>query len=147
MDDILRLERFAYLPYGTYGKLFLPDGRVFFTVERPWLNNAVGLSCIKEGLYELVKRESGVVKRSSGGEFTEGWEVAEVDGRTFIMIHPANWPADLEGCIGIGLDFSHMPKNGEYHGVAHSRDAFRLLMEYLAARDSWKLEISILKAV
>ena len=144
MSDILILTRFAYLPWGTYGKLTLPDGREFFTVERPWLNNAPFESCIYEGSFFLGLRQYGVVTSSSGGEFTEGWEVMDVNRRTYIMIHPANWPCDLEGCIGVGMDLNiSKDRAGNWvEGVTDSRAAFRELMEYLGTRNEWALHIT-----
>lgn len=121
----MRLER-EYLPFGVYGKLIMPNGKVFATVERPWLKNQSNVSCIPEGSYTLARRASGVVSRSSGGEFSEGWEVTSVPQRTYIMLHPANWPKDLEGCIGIGESIKVV---GSELGVTSSRNAFREFME------------------
>lgn len=44
------LERFAYSPFGTFGKLIYGD-KTFLTVERPWLGNKPYKSCIPEGVY------------------------------------------------------------------------------------------------
>lgn len=125
----LLLERFNYAPDGTFGRLHLPSGNDYFTCEQPWNGNAIGQSCIPEGVYTLKIRPSPVVLRSSGGEFEQGYEVIDVPGRTFIMIHPANWPHELRGCIAPGIDYKVM--DGK-QAITSSRDAFRRIMNELA---------------
>lgn len=132
------LERFAYAPDGTFGRLKLPNGKTFFTVERPWLGNKPRESCIPDGIYTLEKRRSPVVERTSGGNYVEGWEITHVPGRTYIMIHPGNWPRNFEGCIGVGLNYQVIEG---YNGVTQSRSAFAQVMGALDGRNSWHLEI------
>ena len=138
------LERFAYCPDGTFGLMTLPSGLVLYTAERPWLGNKQGVSCIPEGVYKLGKRNSPVVAKSSGGAYDEGWEVLDVPGRTFIMIHPGNFPmTDVRGCIAVGKayriieDRLGIPRNA----VSSSRPAFRELMNVLDTSDYWDIEI------
>ena len=46
------------------------------------------------------------------------WEVADVPGRTHILIHTANYSHDVEGCIGLGRGlFAHLD------GVTNSANA------------------------
>lgn len=121
----LLLERFNYAPDGTFGRLIMPSGKIFYTCEQPWNGNKVGASCIPEGKYQMAMRKSPVVERSSNGDFFEGWEILEVPGRTFIMIHPANWPHELRGCISVGLDYEMILNR---QAVSKSREAFRQFM-------------------
>ena len=132
------LERFAYAPDGTFGRLMLPNGQRFFTVERPWLSNKPFESCIPDGIYTLEKRRSGVVERSTEGNYVTGWEVTHVPGRTYIMIHPGNWPENFQGCIGVGLNYEVIDG---VNGVTQSRLAFAQVMAALDGRASWRLEI------
>ena len=44
------IERFAYAPDGTFGRIKLPNGTQFVTVERPWLSNKAYESCIPDGI-------------------------------------------------------------------------------------------------
>ncbi len=44
----LYLERFAYTPEGTLGRLALPE-RTIYTLKPPWRDNQVNISCIPEG--------------------------------------------------------------------------------------------------
>lgn len=129
----------AYLPFGagTLGMLNV-QGRHFATLELPWRGNKTYVSCIPEGVYTLRKRQSGVVTRSTGGEYSIGWEVADVTGRSHIMIHPANWTHELEGCIAPGVAHG-WDEDGPR--VYSSRDAFRELMGILDSRDEWQIDI------
>ena len=90
------LERFAYLDSGTLGKLTIDDWSCY-TIERPWKNNAPNVSCIPEGKY--------VCQPFSGSRFQNVIQVMDVPDRTFILIHVANFPHDVEGCIGVGDRF------------------------------------------
>lgn len=143
MSNELVLERFNYGPDGTFGKLKFPNGEVFWTVERPWLGNKAYESCIPDGVYTLEKRYSPVVKSSSGGEFDEGYEITDVDGRTYIMIHVGNWVGDVVGCVAVGTRYGIMrDREGNWsNAVASSRDAFRKVMELLDAGDNWTIDI------
>lgn len=142
--ESLILERFNYGMKdirhpcsGTFGTLELPSSTKLFTVERPWLQNRNNVSCIPTGVYILRKRRSSVVEKSSGGEFLEGWEITDVLGRTYIMFHPANWPNNVKGCVGVGMDYTIM---GGKLGVSESRDAHRILMSELTD-SSYELHI------
>jgi hypothetical protein len=132
-----RLMRFAYTPNGTFGRLVV-GGKEFYTVERPWKDNQSNVSCIPEGRYTLRMRDSGVVTRSTGGAYSRGWEVTNVKGRSFIMIHPGNTVDDLQGCIAPGKQLGVV--NGKW-AVASSRPAFDELMSILAGQDEWNLTI------
>ncbi|MFL1404204.1 DUF5675 family protein [Marinobacter sp. M1N3S26] len=138
MPAALRLTRFCYAPDGTFGRLELPDGTELFTCERPWEGNKRRESCIPDGVYTLRMRRSGVVERSTGGKYLEGWEVVNVPGRSYIMLHPANWPDQLEGCIAPGLGFGII---SEKQAVTSSQDAFDKLMSALAGQDEWEIDI------
>ncbi len=91
-----------YAEEGTSGILQFPDGKGLFTLENPWLDNQRSISCIPEGIYEMKKRESAMVKRTSGDKYTEGWEITNVEGRTFIMVHPGNYVKNTDGCLLVG---------------------------------------------
>ena len=92
---MMELVRFASFKDRTIGRLTYNDEH-FFTVERPWLDNQPNISCIPTGFYELVRFDS-----PKFGPDT--WEVANVTGRRFVLIHVANTPADVIGCIGLGM--------------------------------------------
>lgn len=135
MDIVI--ERFNYASDGTFGRLRVGDLELF-TCEQPWNGNTKGSSCIPEGMYELSLRSSPIVQRTSGGEFDEGWEVTGVFGRTYIMIHPANWPHELQGCIAPGMEYQIIAGK---QGVTQSRKAFKQLMDVLNLENSHTIHI------
>ena len=90
------LERFAYLESGTLGKLTVGDWSCY-TIERPWKDNQSNVSCIPEGTYKC--------EPFSGDRFKDVVQILDVPGRTFILFHVANFPHDIEGCIGGGDRF------------------------------------------
>lgn len=116
----LKLERFAYHPAGALGRLYLPDGTVLFTVERPWKGNEPYLSCIPEGVYDLWPH--------NGRRYKNVWQVMNVPERTAILIHEGNYPTDVQGCISIGMRLFDTVV-----GVADSRKAMKKLREVLGA--------------
>ena len=134
----MRLTRYGYTPMGTFGEIELPNGARLQTVELPWRGNEQSVSCIPSGTYALRKRLSGVVKRSSGGKYSQGWEVTSVPGRTYIMVHVANTIDDLEGCIGVGAALGFVA--GKW-AVTSSAVAFDEFMDALRGQNEWLLEI------
>lgn len=104
-----------YLEDKTIGKLVFPNGESVYTLERPWLDNKVSVSCIPEGQY--------LVKRDKTGRF-QWYAVQDVPGRTHIEIHPANKVEQLEGCIALGMYFA----NGNF--LARSKEACQKLLDF-----------------
>ena len=143
MSNEIILERFAYHKDGTFGVMTLPSGLEVYTVECPWKANKVSISCVPDGVYSLIKRPSGVVTRTSGEQYTEGWEVTEVPNRTYIMIHPGNWPHNFEGCIGVGSSFRILNdrNNVARNAVTDSQNTFVKVMEDLNQKKEWILSI------
>lgn len=82
----------TYYPNGTNGELLLNGDRVCSTIELPWKNNEPRISCIPEGEYLLRKRYSN--------RFGNHFIIADVPGRSYILVHPANDALkELTGCI------------------------------------------------
>ena len=81
----------------TEGKFIFPDGSHCYCLEKPWLNNKAGISCIPESTY-LVDRDK--LGRHQWFKIREG-QIAE---RTFIEIHPANSVEQLQGCLAPCLE-------------------------------------------
>ena|SRR5690625_2863965 len=135
---MLTLHRSYCWEHGTWGVLTLPDGSELATLELPWLGNERGRSCIPEGIYRMAMRESPVVERSSGGEFSRGWEIQGVPDRAHIMIHPGNWTRNSDGCLLVGM--KHAIIDGAI-AVANSRQAFRIFMRALDGRERVDIDI------
>lgn len=136
--NVIHLQR-DYKDDCTLGKITFPNGFSLYTLELPWKENKQLISCIPEGMYQIRMRHSGVVSRSTGGEYTTGWEVTDVDDRTYIMIHPGNTVKDFLGCIGVGLTVG---KLGGKDAVLSSRVAFRKFMKEASSKDVWYLSIT-----
>lgn len=82
----------SYFEKGTNGALFVNGQFLCFTIELPWKENHRHISCIPEGIYEIVPRHS---KR-----FRNHLHVQDVKSRSLILIHPANNALkELRGCI------------------------------------------------
>ena len=125
---MIRVERFAYSPVGTFGRLYVAD-RVFYTVEPPWRNNAVNESCIPEGSYGIRKDMSG--------EF-RGFEITNVSGRTQIEMHVGNTEDDTLGCICPGLNLGYVKSKW---AVVNSKAAFRELKQVMAEKKPTQIKI------
>ena len=122
----VELKRFAYHPKGTLGVIDVAGER-FYTIERPWLDNKPNVSCIPEGKYRMGWRESP--------RFGETWHVKDVAERTWILIHAANYPKDVQGCIGLGTGLM-----GDRIAVSNSRKAVAQFEE-LTKEIEWRLII------
>ena len=97
---MLHLER-TRRPTQTDGVLYMPSGRAFKTLERPWKNNVPFTSCVPDGMYKITPWRSPrhgdcYILEGEGVGHTKGW-------RTHILLHPANSIAELQGCVALGL--------------------------------------------
>lgn len=106
-----------YQPKQTIGTLTLTDkGKTLMvcnTIELKNAGNKRQVSCIPEGNYKCVYRESP--------KYPKHYHVLNVPNRDFILIHPANFAGsvnpntgkpDLQGCIGLGNGYCDLNKDG-----------------------------------
>ena len=121
MPDVVQLERFAYTPFGTFGRLYVSDF-VCFTIERPWRDNAPNESCIPEGEYEIR------LGRYNSGDYP-AYEIMGVPDRTLIKIHIGNTMDDVLGCVAPGEALGWIERKW---AVTSSEKAFK---EFMAAMD------------
>jgi hypothetical protein len=89
-------------------------------MERPWLHNKKNISCIPAGTY--------IIKPVQSPKFGDTYQVCDVDGRTHILIHKANRPSELQGCIAPCSKYGVL--KGEWAGL-ESKAAYDKLMERL----------------
>lgn len=110
--ELLTIVRFAYGDTGTFGSMYMPDGTRLYTVERPWLDNRPSVSCIPEGNYWATRR------RFFRGGY-DAVEILDVPSRRYILFHIANYPKDVEGCIGVGTGIAANMVTNSKVGFAH----------------------------
>jgi len=100
--ELITLERFAYTPWGVFGRLVYGDFRAF-TVERPWVNNKARESCIPDGKYQMQWYNSpkfGPTWALIGDTVSLFPEAGKA--RAAVLIHKGNTMDDLLGCIALG---------------------------------------------
>ena len=105
----------------TIGSLYTDDCELICcTMERPWLKNKVNVSCIPAGTYKL--------KPVNSPKFGKTYQVCDVVGRTHILIHKANKPSELHGCIAPVSSYGILDE--EWAGFSSKR-AYNNLMALL----------------
>ena len=70
------------------------DNNIFFTLELPFKDNQKNISCIKSGIYNIIKWKSP--------KHGDCLKICDVPNRTNILIHAGNYLKDTKGCILIG---------------------------------------------
>lgn len=122
-------ERFVYSRFGTLSRLLVEDLELYL-IELPWRGNERNRSCIPEGVYPFQKHDS-----PRHGETL--W-LRDVPERSEILIHSANGPHQLDGCLAPGIAYDWWAEHNELC-VVDSREALRKLLD--AADDEGDLEI------
>lgn len=79
----------------TNGIWTLPDGTEIKTLERPWADNQVSVSCIPAGVYKF--------RRDTHGRF-QWFRILDVPNRTDIEVHEGFEPRHSEGCVLMSHD-------------------------------------------
>jgi len=126
----LTLIRLPQHKDGTFGVL-LDEGTPFcLTVERPWLDNKRGESCIPTGQY--------ICRRVNSPKFGDTFEVTNVPGRTAILFHKGNIMEDSHGCIILGEQYESL--EGKV-AVLASGKAFSEFLERTRNVNEFRLEI------
>jgi len=112
---------------GTFGRWYHDGKPLTCSVEREWKNNEPSISCIPAGDYRLQWHDSPKYgRRLHFVAPSLGVTVSGPSQRTHCLIHPANWPNQVQGCNAPGLTFrDKVPDRGL--GVASSRVAVELL--------------------
>lgn len=104
MSLVLSVRRYGTGTSGTFSLAELQeDGSTIwsgFMLEKPWLNNYPGRSCIPEGTYSAFFRTPANTPASV--THMGVYELVGVPGRTAILIHVANKDEDLLGCLAPG---------------------------------------------
>ncbi len=133
----IKIQRINKSEFQCLGILTILDGDNFpywecRTLELPDLGNEKRISCIPEGIYWVEKRWS----KKYGNHF----HIKDVDGRSYILIHNANYVRQLLGCITVGLAHTDIDGDG-LRDVTRSKQTLKDLNRELP--DRFKLEIYV----
>jgi hypothetical protein len=110
------------------------------TLELPFKDNERNVSCIPEGFYDVVPRQSP--------KYGNHLHVTEVKGRSLILFHHGNYAGspnpktglpDIRGCILVGKDHIDITGDG-IKEVTASKYTMKALMD--VAPDGFILEIT-----
>lgn len=111
----------------------------FVTLEPPWLQNAIGKSCIPAGIYTVRPRHSP----KYGNHFI----IEGTSPRELVLVHIGNYMAsknprtkksDSTGCILVGNAFVDLDKDGEID-ISASGETLKKLLRL--APEGFELEI------
>ena len=124
------LWRFPSIQDGTFG-VMLDDNLPFaVTLEREWIFNQKGVSCIPNGNYTC--------RRVDSPKFGNTFEVTNVLNRSEILFHKGNIRDDSHGCIILGEQYEPiMGKNG----VVSSGKAFEEFLKRTEGIDEFILHV------
>jgi hypothetical protein len=117
------IER-VYLPTETLGSMYINGEFACKTMELPWKDNARSVSCIPEGSYKVIKQPP---KEDRPYPY---FRLPEVPGRTGILIHKISYVSGLKGCIGVGMEFADLNKDG-VPDIVRSGEALQMLINKL----------------
>jgi hypothetical protein len=149
------LRRLSEDHRATLGELLDADGKhLCHTLENRWLGNKPRVSCIPPGVYPLRLRKEGGWNKRLGERFPDihkgAIEIADVPGRSFILIHPGNSHADTLGCVLPGVAGEWPTDNrqpGEpptMHVVTKSALAYQRVYPALLAAANWNQFVQVL---
>lgn len=113
------LKRLQSGPMGTFGELCFGDDVLCKTCELPWNNNLPRKSCIPPGVYPVIPH--------TGPVWQDVWEII-VPGRTAILIHAANLPEQVEGCVAVGSVFGDIDGKPAVLGSRAALDKLRKIL-------------------
>ena len=108
-----------------------------YSLELPWRDNKVNVSCIPKGVYSLAKYKST--------RFPLATKIKSVEGRTNILIHPLNTLKETRGCIGLGkntfLGYQEFLGSIHYATVRNSRKATNIFLDHILINNITEIEI------
>lgn len=117
------IER-VYLSTETLGSMYVNGEFACKTMELPWKNNERSISCIPEGSYKVIKQPP---KEDRPYPY---FRLPNVAGRSGILIHRISYVSGLKGCIGVGMEFNDLNKDG-VPDIIRSGEALTMLINKL----------------
>ena len=127
----ITLTRIQSSEYATFGKIDCPIFKSH-TMER---SKDGEYPCIPVGKYRCTAGVSPhFYEAHADYGFGRGvvYHVLHVPGREHILIHPANWPSQLKGCIALGSAVANVEV---YSGLLSSRAAVKAFMSAMKGED------------
>lgn len=114
------------------------------TIERPWLNNQQGVSCVPVGRYRLMRHTSEAHPHTwalvnPALHVVHFEDPGHPDWRALVLIHVANWSRELRGCCAPGMG---RQRYGDSWMVTGSDRAFRAIVATLPWTDDHTLTIT-----
>lgn len=124
------LER-VYLEDRTLGSLYDGEEVIAKVLELPWKNNNRSVSCIPEGIYQVIKQQP---KPDRNYIY---FRLPKVPGRSGILIHRGVRPSHSKGCLLVGSRLANVNSNEPI------LDSSMVKLDWMAANmpDEWELEI------
>lgn len=93
---------------GTLSTVYIDDNAFCYSIEQNWLHNQPFLSCVPDGVYELVEFESEkygstfAIYNPDRDVYVNKGDMANDTDRYACLLHKANWAHELQGCIAFG---------------------------------------------
>jgi len=118
------IER-VYLKTETLGSMYDSSGKFLAkTLEVQWKDNQRSVSCIPEGIYNVIKQPPKADRQYPY------FRLPDVPGRSGILIHKISYVSGLKGCIGVGKEFKDINKDG-VPDIIRSGEALQELIDTL----------------
>jgi hypothetical protein len=135
----ITLERRPDDGVATMGIIYIRRSK-FYTLERPWIKGPEpgglpGRSCIPLGVYQLELHDSELHPKTFAMVNEKLGITHYGSPRAACLIHPANYPSELRGCIAPGLFVGQ-------DCILQSRDAYNQLMAMVPWTLGHTLEIT-----
>lgn len=116
--------------FQTQGKLVLIENGIEIfdcvTLEPPWKNNQVGISCLPAGKYRIAPRTSAESPTKKYPHFI----IRGTGKRSYILIHRGAFRRDTRGCILVGRYFVDLDGDGQMD-ISNSKAVLELLTKYI----------------
>jgi len=117
----------------TLGKWMHEDEVICLTMELPWKENTRMISCVPEGIYQVIKQSATKMRPYNF------FRLPQVPGRDGILIHKITYVKDLKGCIGVGKELRDLNRDG-LKDMLRSGEALTQLYELLPDTFTLKIE-------
>lgn len=131
------LRRIATGIHGTFGSLLYENVPFTLTLEREWLDNQTGISCIPADTYLCTRcNKSPDYNFQDSPRFGDTFQVRDVKNRSKILFHKGNIDDDSHGCILIGEQYGDVKGA---HGILSSREGYNELMGIMKNDDEFRL--------